>query len=533
MRSIKALAVLAVILSGCAIVLGLICLRIAIHNPDRIVRETTIRKLGTATRDVSLITNVANVREFAEIKTTSLQTGTLAHLDGYREAADGGGGTFYFDAESAQPPDGGTVVAPNDGHGRWRRVLDGAFNVRWFGAKGDGVADDSGAIGAAYAALVKGVLYFPRGTYLTSRFLTPKDSVRISGDGRTASKIVYTGGTAWILQGHADVVSDFGLEDLTIDASRASRAIRIGDTAGVAGNMRDRWSFRRLLILGPASKTAGSIGVSLTNVGNSRFDEVNVEGFETPLINDRTTVNVWTRLRCNQGLHGAKWVGRAPGAMNDWVFGFDCGFGYSGGNGVGLLIDGLGVRIFGAFYEVPAGKSGKCFWEVTANGGDFEQHDAFYSLSGSGKLANTFIIGANWSGDIRECGGTIVAAGFPAPAVGAPSGNFNADFIDCSLQYNAIVAPAATDKIRVSGAGVSALVGPTTYQIGANNINPALFILGQPSATAGGRLKMYTSDIPVHPDNESIILSVNSLSGKVRLLATFPSGESQVIATER
>lgn len=54
-------------------------------------------------------------------------------------------------------------------------------NVKDFGAKGDGVADDTEAIQAALLLAVKGV-FFPAGTYITTKTLVVRDNLSIYGD---------------------------------------------------------------------------------------------------------------------------------------------------------------------------------------------------------------------------------------------------------------------------------------------------------------------------------------------------------------
>lgn len=87
-----------------------------------------------------------------------------------------GGGLFYWDASSTDADDGGITVLPTGyaGTGRWKRVYSGAVNVKWFGAKGDGVTDDTTAIQNANDAVgTSGALYFPAGIYLVTSSLLP------------------------------------------------------------------------------------------------------------------------------------------------------------------------------------------------------------------------------------------------------------------------------------------------------------------------------------------------------------------------
>lgn len=91
-----------------------------------------------------------------------------------------GGGLFKYDGSSSETVDGGTIIGAS-GVGRWKRVggTDDLLNVKWFGAVGDGVTDDTTAIRAAIAA---GSVYFPPGTYLTGRLNIP-DNRTLQGAG--------------------------------------------------------------------------------------------------------------------------------------------------------------------------------------------------------------------------------------------------------------------------------------------------------------------------------------------------------------
>lgn len=75
----------------------------------------------------------------------------------YSEVGDGGQG-FFRGVTGAKPgtyvDNGGTIVAPTkgDGSAAWLRMYSGAIDIRWFGAKVDGVVNDSKAIETAIAA---------------------------------------------------------------------------------------------------------------------------------------------------------------------------------------------------------------------------------------------------------------------------------------------------------------------------------------------------------------------------------------------
>lgn len=101
------------------------------------------------------------------------------------------------------------------------------YNVRDYGAKGDGVADDTSAINAAIAAMpsvdvfgaVTRVLYFPAGRYITSGGHIFAKRINVRGDGRYITSIYAKGGsTADLLTFNA---AHSGIAYLTVDGARS------------------------------------------------------------------------------------------------------------------------------------------------------------------------------------------------------------------------------------------------------------------------------------------------------------------------
>ena len=90
-------------------------------------------------------------------------------------AGDGGGGAYYYDSSDTTSADnGGTIIVAGDG-ARWKLANVLHLSVKQFGAKGDGVTNDTAAfIAAANAvdALGGGRVWIPPGAYATPTGLT-------------------------------------------------------------------------------------------------------------------------------------------------------------------------------------------------------------------------------------------------------------------------------------------------------------------------------------------------------------------------
>lgn len=103
--------------------------------------------------------------------------------NGYYTIGDGGAGTYTRSGSNGPGP--GLVQSAD---GSWWLLTGDSFNLRQFGAKGDGVTDDTSAIQNAIdfiVAKLPSTLHAPTGTYLTSSQLTglATDGFRMQGDG--------------------------------------------------------------------------------------------------------------------------------------------------------------------------------------------------------------------------------------------------------------------------------------------------------------------------------------------------------------
>lgn len=105
-------------------------------------------------------------------------------------------------AISDKDVDGVLLLKKNDAF--YTRMYEGQINVKWFGAYGDGIADDTKAIQKAINSVSNlypkinisggnwqggGVIYFPKGKYNITSTLFIRDCISLIGESRTATQI--------------------------------------------------------------------------------------------------------------------------------------------------------------------------------------------------------------------------------------------------------------------------------------------------------------------------------------------------------
>lgn len=136
--------------------------------------------------------------------------GNVVYTLGYASPADGGSGVWQGVTgvtPGTYSHNGGTVIVPvgGDGSAAWVRDYDGAISVKWFGATGDGSADDTTALQAAIDAVgitltslsqsitKSGEVFIPEGDYIINSPLTIYSALAVRGEG-PASRLE-TGGS--------------------------------------------------------------------------------------------------------------------------------------------------------------------------------------------------------------------------------------------------------------------------------------------------------------------------------------------------
>ena len=128
----------------------------------------------------SKLTQIPTVIELQSRK--NLKVGDIVEVLGYYTAGDGAGHKRIISNED----DGSGVQLAN---GLWANIVhNGEVNVSWFGAKGDGVTDDTLAIQKLFSSNLASSAFFPKGEYLISstikisKFLETYNLKTIKGD---------------------------------------------------------------------------------------------------------------------------------------------------------------------------------------------------------------------------------------------------------------------------------------------------------------------------------------------------------------
>lgn len=113
------------------------------------------------------------VDSIAALRLLSGSRNQRAFVFGYYAKGDGGGGQYYIDqSDTTSLDNGGSIIVAVDG-ARWKLSGATSVSVRQFGAKGDGVADDTSAFVKAVTAHKK--VTMPAGTYkLTDEVFIPR-----------------------------------------------------------------------------------------------------------------------------------------------------------------------------------------------------------------------------------------------------------------------------------------------------------------------------------------------------------------------
>lgn len=169
-----------------------------------------------------------------------LLVGEVVQVLGYYEVGDGGDGCYVVepDSEAGLEEDGGALIALPSA-GVFARGIGDLRRVERWGARGDGVTDDSRAFSSAIA--FSGSIELSAKTYLIEELLVQGDGVSIFGRGRGATKIKLTATSQGLVFDNARhcLLSDVTIEGNNLDAPLLTLRSEIGNcSSNVFSNIR-------------------------------------------------------------------------------------------------------------------------------------------------------------------------------------------------------------------------------------------------------------------------------------------------------
>jgi len=146
--------------------------------------EVTIEHSNTSSKQGNSVVNIKDVTKQADtIADLKALDGAhkLVYVTGYHTKGDGAFGSHFFewDTTSTEADNGATIIKLNSvTTGRYKLKYDGSVNVKWFGAKGDGVTDDTEALQSAIDTLKP--ITIPKGTFKLLNGLIATHEVNIT-----------------------------------------------------------------------------------------------------------------------------------------------------------------------------------------------------------------------------------------------------------------------------------------------------------------------------------------------------------------
>lgn len=214
---------------------------------------------------------VSSIAELRALDKTKWQT---AFATGYYVPADGGGGMYWQDASDTTSPDnGGSIIVAADG-ARWKLVNTSVMYPEQFGAKGDGVANDTAFLQAWLNALPNKTGRMRGVTYLSAQVSTP-GNVKIEGvPGVTVIKAIGSLGTNSVFKNatQSGSVDTYPNQNISIDGV-------IFDGSNLATRPAELVSFSKVQHLRMSRCGVRNVGYIGMAIGGSRDVEIETTEF--------------------------------------------------------------------------------------------------------------------------------------------------------------------------------------------------------------------------------------------------------------
>lgn len=278
---------------------------------------------GTSGSKAIVVDNVASLKA---LTVSGITDGQLYITRGYYSDNDGGQGTYIYDTASAASDNGGTVIAPTSGSGRFLLQYSDVLNVKQFGAKGDNSADDTTKIQAAINfAIASGsktsCVFLPTGIYRTTSTLSVNGG-GFSIRGQTSQGVISyspltvggtqinfdsnSGSNVLVFGDNSNAVYGIKIKDLRISASPG---VSVKPASGIRLNAVSEFEISDVALNGGFVNgltlnacTLGSINVlrsSANDVGILFDVNTSVAGFTSNKENWIRNANIWD---CDDGV---------------------------------------------------------------------------------------------------------------------------------------------------------------------------------------------------------------------------------------
>lgn len=154
---------------------------------DGVVNKSTVSGLTTTDALNILNSGLIYKKTIAQIRALS---GTLPNNNLYTTDLNQEGNWYYDSTDTTSADNTGTILVTSDGK-RIKRIYDtNSINVKWFGAKGDGITNDVTILQSVIDyinSIGGGTMYAPVGTYLLQGLVGMewKSKVSLKGDGQS------------------------------------------------------------------------------------------------------------------------------------------------------------------------------------------------------------------------------------------------------------------------------------------------------------------------------------------------------------
>ena len=250
-------------------------------------------------RNMPILTKMSDLLAYPKTSTAK-----QVYLSGYYTHGDVNIGVYSLDeADTTSISNGGTIVVATDG-GRWKLSPSGPLSVKMFGARGNGVADDSVAMISAHATGSN--IYYPAGTYLCSQQVVVVGAFGLLGDGVNKTIIKFNGSTQGFKVTQNNTTQGIKARCASIQTTTSvstTVGFLVDGTPQLAGSdgaghsvIQDRTSIRAYLeeldFRGSTDSAGWGINLQLKSVMNFSVDKISIRGSIPAVVGNLTGIGI-------------------------------------------------------------------------------------------------------------------------------------------------------------------------------------------------------------------------------------------------